>query len=416
MSYLPSFFLIVALILTISSPAFSQDCPTTEIINRQVRASQTDPKIPFELVRHQVWINPACEQNGKLLVHLVGTIDIPSSTTFFPALAANRGYRVVSLKYPNDLSAQSACRNSEDTDCYENFRREIVEGVDTSSDLEVNRANSIENRLQKLLQYLIAEYPEESWSDFLVDDEVNWRKLVVSGHSQGGGHAAFIAKDRVVERVIMFASPNDYDAVNGTAAAWTAAPHLTPDSAYYAFGNRFDDIVDFREEYLQWTALGIGMFGDTVNVQEELSPYLQSNMLYTREQKPGLAVNHSLMITDDQLTLDMNGIPVYEPVWIYLLGLEDVVNKSGDFSESRPLVQLVPNPSRDATIIELPPNLGDAVEIRLLDLNGVLLHHSPTMGATTVSLDLRQRTAGIYLVQVWQSGKQLVTKRLVVLP
>lgn len=392
----------------------AQPCPEAGLLNRQVRASETDPEIPFELARHQVWINPNCNPRGLLLLHLPGTFDNPSRTSLFPALAANNGYHVLGLKYPNDLSAQTACRESTDPDCYENFRREIVEGTDLHPDIEVDAANSIENRLRKLLQHLATAFPAEAWGQYLIGQEIQWNKVVVSGHSQGGGHAGFMAKDRVLARVIMFASPNDYDAVNEAAAAWTSAPHLTPDSAYYAFGNRFDDIVDFREEYLQWNALGMMAFGDTVNVQNTPSPYLNSHMLYTREQKPGLAVNHGLMITDDQLTLDDDGRPIYEPVWEYLLGLGQIINTTTAAINS-PMFRVSPNPCRQFVYLEFNAMLAPPTRIRILDLNGRALQEIKLSNASSFRLDCRDLLPGLYYLQVHQDGLYHQPRPLVVI-
>ncbi len=393
--------------------ASAQTCPESSLINRQVRASETDAEIPFELARHQVWINTDCDAKGLLLIHLPGTFDNPSRTTLFPALAANSGYHVIGLKYPNDLSAQTACRESSDADCYEDFRREIVEGMDLHLDIEVDRANSIENRIQQLLQYLAAAFPAEGWGQFLENENILWDKLLISGHSQGGGHAAFMAKDRVLQRVIMFASPNDYDAVNEAAAAWTSAPHLTPDSCYYAFGNLFDDIVDFREEYLQWNALGMGTFGDTVNVQEVPSPYLYSRMLYTHEQKSGLAVNHSLMITDEQVTLDEDGVPIYKAVWEYLLGLNSVVNGIAEVASGSKF-RVYPNPCSDFTLVEFDSPDVHPNDIRIVNLNGHVFKVTVEKIGSSLTIDCSQLTPGVYYLQTRQNGHYQSVQRLVV--
>lgn len=407
----PAPFLLSFLIAT--STAFGQDCSADALINRQVRASETDAAIPFELFRHQVWINPACEAQELLLVHLPGTFDNPSRTTLFPALAANNGYHVVSLKYPNDLSAQSACRESEDPDCYADFRREIVSGTDSTEALEVDRANSIENRLQKLLQFLAEEFPAEAWDQFFDGEEIMWEKVVISGHSQGGGHAGFMAKDRTLARVIMFASPNDFDAVNNTAANWLADPSLTPDSVYYAFGNRFDDIVEFGEEYLQWNALGMGAFGDTINVLQAVPPYNESRMLYTTEQKPSLAVNHSLMITDEQVTLDENGAPIYEPVWKYLLGVAGIINEVEELADDL-MFRLWPNPTRSSTWLEFNSEWQGETEIRVITLDGRMQSSVRVDARGPILLDLSTLSDGVYQIQAWFEGRILSVHQLVV--
>jgi hypothetical protein len=46
-------------------------------------------------------------------------------------------------------------------------RLEILDGTDRTPLVDVDRANSIENRLIKLLQYLDANRPGEGWGGFL---------------------------------------------------------------------------------------------------------------------------------------------------------------------------------------------------------------------------------------------------------
>ena len=65
--------------------------------------------------------------------------------------------------------------------------------VSDNGGVVISRANSIENRLTKLLQYLAAQFGEEGWSRFMAHDGPRWARIAVSGHSQGGGEAAMIA-------------------------------------------------------------------------------------------------------------------------------------------------------------------------------------------------------------------------------
>ena len=119
-------FFILQLFL-FSFNGISQNCNLNALIIEKTRASQTDDNIAFELNRHFSYYNPTCASKNILLVHLVGSFDNPSSTTLFPTIAANQGFHVIVLKYPNNTAAQNACGNSSDQDCYLNFRKEIIE-------------------------------------------------------------------------------------------------------------------------------------------------------------------------------------------------------------------------------------------------------------------------------------------------
>src|SRR3989475_7975918 len=97
--------------------------------------------------------------------------------------------------YPNSVSIATVCGGQPDPNtCYEKVHLEILDGVDRSPFVNVNQANSIVNRLTKLLQFLADSFPDQGWSRFLAGDEPKWSQIAISGHSQGGGQAAMVAK------------------------------------------------------------------------------------------------------------------------------------------------------------------------------------------------------------------------------
>ena len=150
--------LIVWFFICYANNLMAQSCDESSLVSFDVRAIETDPEIPWELVKHKTYFNPECESRNLLLVHLVGSLDNPGSTTEFPSLAANCGFHVLVLKYPNLTAAQSACSQSEDTNCYEKFRLEI---------------------LHKKIDKLILEYEEILLEGQLSNNEVNkFKKLI----------------------------------------------------------------------------------------------------------------------------------------------------------------------------------------------------------------------------------------------
>ena len=86
------------------------------------------------------------------------------------------GYHTIVLAYRNEAPIQTlppdGCGTSVDPpdsppNCAINARMEILDGRGESTVVNVDRANSIENRLTKVLQHLAATYPGEGWSQFL---------------------------------------------------------------------------------------------------------------------------------------------------------------------------------------------------------------------------------------------------------
>ena len=52
--------------------------------------------------------------------------------------------------------------------------------------------DAVLHRLTKALAYLAQTYPNEGWGAFLVNGAPDWSRIVLGGHSNGSGEAAFI--------------------------------------------------------------------------------------------------------------------------------------------------------------------------------------------------------------------------------
>lgn len=302
------------------------------LVPRIIAPQATDAAIDWvpatnpQFNHHFVWLDPARESNGKLLVFLPGTGGRPRGYQRLEQEAARLGYHVIGLMYQNsfqnNLGVIEACRSTPDPDCTGNTRLEVIDGVDHSSVVDVNQANSIDNRLTKLLLYLDAQYPDEGWSRFLDDGEPRWSQIAVAGHSQGAGHAALIGKIRHVYRVIMFGGPAD-DRVSGQSDAWISIGK-TPAAKYF-------ELFHLRDHFgpgirLALTAFGLQRFGDPVTVETSEPPYGGTHVLVTDlEPQGGYVVPnpHLSEAVDAQTPLDPDGTPALRDAWRYLLGAPD---------------------------------------------------------------------------------------------
>lgn len=205
----------------------------------EVSAPDTDPSIPVARGPSLAIVDDAATPNGYLLLSLGGTNSYPKDFTAFDKLAASKGYSVLALDYPNTVITTS-CKNSPQPDPCTLFREEIVTGAQVSNLVEVDRANSIENRLGALLRYQ-AEQDPEHYSHFLREGQPDWSKIVVVGHSQGSGHAGYLAKKHPMKAAILLAGPQDTTAAG--PASWMSAPSETPADRYLSFTHR-DDFFD----------------------------------------------------------------------------------------------------------------------------------------------------------------------------
>ena len=132
-------YFILGLLIFFATATIGQSCNPESLVQRNFRAFETDNNIDFELIkRHQIFLNPDCIQNEKLVLHFVGSFDNPASTTFFPTLAANNGFKVINLQYPNEVPAITACANSDEDDCFFKYRQEIIFGIEGSSAVELS--------------------------------------------------------------------------------------------------------------------------------------------------------------------------------------------------------------------------------------------------------------------------------------
>src|SRR5262249_9494222 len=144
---------------------------------------------------------------------------------------------VISLAYNDDISVAVYCPRRPNPACSGVFRAMRIDGDRTLGDAAVDNtpAESIVNRLVKLLQYLDLNHPDGGWGSYIQNGEPNWQRIVVSGQSQGAGMAAFIAKQREVARVILFSSPWDFVLRHGRRelAPWLALPSQTPPDRWF---------------------------------------------------------------------------------------------------------------------------------------------------------------------------------------
>lgn len=78
----------------------------------------------------------------------------------------------------------------------------MITGEDVSPLVSVNAANSITGRLVSLLTYLNSNFPTEGWGQYLTNGQPRWDLITVAGHSQGGGHAGYLAKLVSLDRAV----------------------------------------------------------------------------------------------------------------------------------------------------------------------------------------------------------------------
>lgn len=197
-----------------------------------VSPDKTDPAIRRYL-RDNIAVvrKDALQGDGRLFLYLVGTGGAPDDAKLIVDTAARQGYHVISLMY-NDMPATAqACQKDPEPKCAGNFREKRIFGTNVTSDIDDRPEESVVHRLSAMLTFLDRSYPKEGWGAFADGNAIHWDRIAVSGHSQGAGIAAYIAKRHPVARVALFSSPWDYYHAGGPDGPRTVSPWLNDASA-----------------------------------------------------------------------------------------------------------------------------------------------------------------------------------------
>lgn len=294
-------------------------------VEREVLPASTNAAININLSAHVVINpNPAVTARGRLFVMLPGTLAVARTYRLILRTGATRGYHAIGLTYPNDSPVEGICASSSDPACAENFRRETINGENVSSLVAVDPANSIVGRLEALLTSLAASFPNEGWGQYLVGGRINWALVTVAGHSQGAGHAAFLAKIQSLDRAVMFSGPTDTGVADGSPAPWLNFINTTPLSRQYAFTHVADTLASIDQITRNWAALGLPTQGALTSVDGTSAPFGNSHQLTTNAAPnpsptgPSASPTHGAPVVDAVTPLTAQGAPLFEPVWIYL--------------------------------------------------------------------------------------------------
>lgn len=163
-------------------------------------------------------------------IHLVGSYGRPYDPRLqsfpnetFLAESVDSGHVIISLAYDNRFKVnEETCQmNGAVDDCAGLVRKEKLTGENLTTLANTPLADAIEPRLVRLARYL-DEAGVRLPVPLVEGDAPRWSGLRVSGHSQGSGHAYFIAKHHAVARACLLGGPYDVPDSVGT-------PHLIAD-------------------------------------------------------------------------------------------------------------------------------------------------------------------------------------------
>ncbi|MBF0502120.1 MAG: hypothetical protein HQM09_18415 [Candidatus Riflebacteria bacterium] len=316
---MPQLFYVCCFFLTLNlQQVFATELNETEqkvddpkLAVHQVIPSETDPAINTFTgngFRHWTYYNASVPQKNELVVFLPGTGGKGKGSVEFNKVAANDGFHMIALAYPSDVSI-SHFKHLDDPDAFAKARENIISGKVQFGNLGVNEANSIDNRLLKLLQYLSIHFPTEHWEQYLMNNKsIYWEKIILTGQSQGGGHALFMAMKNKAARVIMFGSPKDFDARRKRPAQWYSNLSATPLNRFFSFVHSADEGhgCTYQQQLQNYRALQLMPMYKVIDVDHNSAPYGHSRLLTSTIHRD--APHVSVIDNVD-----------YQGVWKYLL-------------------------------------------------------------------------------------------------
>lgn len=225
--------------------------------------------------------------NGLLLVFLPGAGARPSCCTLFLSQAASLGYLAISLAYESQTT--------------------------------VGTRDDILDRLAAVLRYLAGRYPDEGWTHLLRDGQPRWSSIVMSGHSQGGSEAVFIATAIRLRGAIALSAPAD-PYLSHRPAAWLASvPHgPTPLRRIVGFVHERDPL--YGRIVADWGAMRLPSLGHLSTVDGASSPYGGTHELASSARLPSVVLApHDSTAVDTATPRCADGSAQYAPVWDYML-------------------------------------------------------------------------------------------------
>ncbi len=296
--------------------------PALGSVEREIQPTQTDSSIPAPNdPSFVVTPNPGVPARNRLFVMIPGTGATPKVYHLVVEEAAKRGYHAIGLAYASKVAVGTACEHAATATCFGDVRQKMITGQNTTALVDISPQNSIVHRLDALLRYLAATYPDEGWGQYLTPaGEVAWTKLHVGGHSQGSGDAGYMTKLFPLARACFFSFGYDKNA-SFPMPAWLNLPNVTPASHMYGFINTHDEIVNINYAEAEWKILGMFAFGEPVSVDGAMPPYGGTHMLTTSlapaagTQPNAVYPEHSEPIADVRIPKNPDGSPVTIPAW-----------------------------------------------------------------------------------------------------
>uniref|UniRef100_A0A7S4JPJ3 1-alkyl-2-acetylglycerophosphocholine esterase n=1 Tax=Odontella aurita TaxID=265563 RepID=A0A7S4JPJ3_9STRA len=307
----------------------------------------------------------------RVLVYIPGTTDRPElSSCLIKSAAETLDFPILALSYQY-LSSGDSFRNAKcalltpalQITCLEEQHKDAIEGGTFGASFtkdgkafwgEVLPENSLKSRLGDLLAHLHAEFPTEGWDKFFnaEDNRPVWDNIIVSGHSQGAGHVAYLAKTETLCGAVMISGPQDQcTGCSDGAKFWIdEGPYASKESSYTALGHSQEPLFSVMADNwgrmkaadmsINWKSVEPANvdFAIDTDVVDALRSPLRTDVQYAATSTCG-GKEHCSTAIDDSVpfieTYTAKKLYLYEAaVWPSLLKAAGTKGKSGKTSKA----------------------------------------------------------------------------------
>ncbi len=185
---------------------------------------------------HIIYI-PNSDIKDLIHIHLCGTASKANedSKEFLKSSVMNENLITIGLNYEwgePDLTRVERCESIADTsnealDIMDKFHENIVMGSKdcTCGLIDIDSSSTIVKRIKDLILYLILHDITNSsiWKSLLINNnsnesnnndnsdltDIDWKRIILSGHSQGAGHAAWLAQRASLHTLVLLSGPQE---------------------------------------------------------------------------------------------------------------------------------------------------------------------------------------------------------------
>ncbi len=182
--------------------------------------------------------------------------------------AAYAGFRSLNVGWNSEIPFGAG-----DPPYGDDFLTEAIYGLDTHPVLDIPPNDSLVGRLEALFAYLLVEDPAGGWDRYWDPSAggIQWRNIVLTGWSDGGTAAAYLARDHEVDGLLLVSSPK--------VAEWTTDPRATPGCKTLAFYHREEPLA--ANDPITNAFVPMGMDPTMVDSDTSTPPYASAQILTT---------------------------------------------------------------------------------------------------------------------------------------